>query len=93
MKAPRKKRRSRLVPRAIFATLCIGVVPELGSCCFASVATTAFSVAAECFTDAGKPGPCGEDFPPGDAGMRDAGLPDAGLPDAGPPDAGHGDGG
>ena len=70
-----KKRRSRIVPRAIFATVCIGVVPEIASCGWASVA-------AACFTDAGSPGPCGEDFLPTDAGV-----------DAGAPDAGHGDGG
>ncbi len=93
MKATRKKRRSRIVPRAIFATVCIGVVPELAATVWLAscVATTGFSVALACFTDAGRP--CGEDFPPPDAGPADAGPRDAGVPDAGLPDAGHGDGG
>ncbi len=80
MKASRKKRRTRVVPRVIFATVCLGVVPELASCC------TFASVAASCFTTDGGDS-CDEDALP-----KDAGGPDAGPRDAGP-DAGHGDGG
>lgn len=88
MKAARKKRRTRLVPRAIFAVVCIGVVPEIASSVFLAscVATAEFSVAMACFTDAGKP--CGEDLPPPDAGPGDAGRPDGGMPDAGRGDGG-----
>jgi len=75
MKAARKKRRSRIVPRAIFATVCIGVVPEIGASCSLGY------VAEACFTAAGEP--CGED-----AGVPDAGPPDAGRPDGGHGDGG-----
>jgi hypothetical protein len=78
-----KRRRSRIVPRAIFATVCIGVVPEIGSS-FVSCS----GVSAMCFSGPG----CGGSQPV-DAGVADAGPPDAGPPDGGRPDGGHGDGG
>jgi hypothetical protein len=78
MKAERKKRRSRIVPKVIFCTVCVGVVPATTSSCIYGL-----SVAEQCFTDAGKTGPCvsvaaiGFDAGP-DAGDSDAGRGDAG---------------